>query len=193
MAQRLFDRLEQEAFKAGIQARTKESMNWFRDKVSNIRISRAKLIAQGPIRKRQVYGSMYNFQYDPKLKQVLPYYDRFPLCIPVQKAKGGFHGMNLHYLHPRIRARFLDALMDLTTNERYDRSTKMRLTYNLIKGSGKLRWFKPCFKHYLTSNIQSQLLLIEPADWEIAIFLPTDSFRKVAAASVWSDSNKKIV
>ena len=143
------------------------------------------------VRKRQVYGSMYNFQYDPKLKQVLPYYDRFPLCIPVQKAKGGFHGMILHYLHPIIRARFLDALMDLTTNERYDRSTKMRLTYNLIKGSGKLRWFKPCFKHYLSEHIKSQLLLIEPQDWEIAIFLPTDSFRKVSAATVWSESKKK--
>ena len=192
MPQRLFDRLEQEAFRAGIQARTKESMNWFRAQVSGIRVSRKGLIAQGPIRTRQVYGSMYHFQYDPKLKKQLPYYDRFPLCIPVQKAKGGFHGMNLHYLHPRIRARFLDALMDLTTNERYDRSTKMRLTYNLIKGSGKLKWFKPCFKHYLTSNIQSQLLLIEPADWEIAIFLPTDSFRKVAADSVWSKSGKSI-
>ena len=193
MPQRLFDRLEQEAFKAGIQARTKESMNWFRDQVSGIRVSRKGLMAQGPTRRRQVYGSMYNFQYDPKLKQVLPYYDRFPLCIPVQKAKGGFHGMNLHYLHPRIRARFLDALMDLTNNDKYDKTTKMRLTYNLIQGSGKLKWFKPCFKHYLSEHIKSQLLLINPADWEIAIFLPTDSFRKRAAASVWSDSRKKIV
>ena len=193
MPQRLFDRLEQEAFKAGIQARTKESMNWFRDQVSGIRVSRKGLIAQGPTRTRQVYGSMYHFQYDPKMKKQLPYYDRFPLCIPVQKAKGGFHGMNLHYLHPRIRARFLDALMDLTNNDKYDRSTRMNLTYQLVKGSGKLKFFKPCFKHYLNEHIKSQLLLINPADWEIAIFLPTDSFRKRAAESVWTDSGKKVV
>ena len=192
MPQRLFDRLEQAAFRAGIQARTKDSMTWFRNRVSNIRVNRKALIAQGPIRQRQVYGSMYHFQYDPKLKQVLPYYDRFPLCIPVQKAKGGFHGMNLHYLHPRIRARFLDALMDLTNNEKYDLSTKMRLTYRLVKGSGKLKWFKPCFKHYLSEHIKSQLLLIEPQDWEIAIFLPTDSFRKKSAASVWSKSGSMV-
>ena len=193
MPQRLFDRLEQEAFKAGIQARTKESMNWFRDQVSGIRVSRKGLIAQGPTRTRQVYGSMYHFQYDPKMKKQLPYYDRFPLCIPVQKAKGGFHGMNLHYLHPRIRARFLDALMDFTNNDKYDRTTRMRLTYQLVKGSGKLKFFKPCFKHYLNEHIKSQLLLINPADWEIAIFLPTDSFRKRAAESVWSASGKKVV
>jgi hypothetical protein len=192
MANRLFDRLEQEAFRAGVQARTKESMAWFRDQVTGIRVSRTGLIKQGPQRQRQVYGSMYNFQYDPKMKKTLPYYDRFPLCIPVQKAKGGFHGMNLHYLHPSIRAKFLDALMDLTNNERYDRTTKMRLSYKLIKGSSKLRWFKPCFKHYLSEHIKSKLLLIEPQDWEIAIFLPTDSFRKKQADTVWAESRKKI-
>jgi hypothetical protein len=82
--------------------------------------------------------------------------------------------------------------MDLATNDKYDRSTKMKLSYKLIKSSSKLRWFKPCFKHYLSEHIKSQLLLIEPQDWEIAIFLPTDSFRKVSAATVWSESRKKI-
>ena len=191
MADRLFDRLEQEAFRAGIQARTKESMAWFRRRVSNLKVSRVGLIAQGPQRKRVLpYGRMFNFQYDPKLKTVLPYYDRFPLCIPVQRAKGGFHGMNLHYLHPVIRAQFLDALMDFASDQRFTIGTKMRLTYKMLKGSTTLKCFKPCFKHYLSDHIQSPLLLIEPADWEIAIFLPTDSFRKVDASSVWGNSRK---
>ena len=191
MADSLFHRLEQEAFRAGIQARTKESMAWFRRRVQNLKVSRVGLIAQGPQRKRVLpYGRMFNFQYDPKLKTVLPYYDRFPLCIPIQKAKGGFHGMNLHYLHPVIRAQFLDALMDFASDRNFTIGTRMRLTYNMLKGSTKLKWFKPCFKHYLTSHIQSPLLLIEPADWEIAIFLPTDSFRKVDASSVWGNSRK---
>tara|TARA_B100000902_G_scaffold262693_1_gene248902 strand:+ start:312 stop:779 length:468 start_codon:yes stop_codon:yes gene_type:complete len=155
MAGRLFDKLEQEAFRAGIAARTKASMEWFRSTVSNRKVSRASLIGDGPTRSRQVYGSMYNFQYDPKTKQTLPYYDRFPLCIPVQKAKGGFYGLNLHYLHPLIRAQFLDELYDITNNDKYDRSTKMRVTYSLLKSSSKMRFFKPCLKHYLSSQIQS--------------------------------------
>ena len=160
MAERLFDRLEQEAFRAGIQARTKESMAWFQDRVTGMRVSRVGLIKQGPQRQRQVYGSMYNFQYDPKLKKTLPYYDRFPLCIPIQRAKGGFHGINLHYLHPVIRAQFLDALMAFSSDQSFTIGTTMNLTYNMLKGSTKLKWFKPCFKHYLSSNIQSPLLLI---------------------------------
>ena len=55
MAGRLFDRLEQEAFRAGIQARTKESMAWFRDRVSTIRVSRAAMMGDGPTRSTQLY------------------------------------------------------------------------------------------------------------------------------------------
>jgi hypothetical protein len=191
MAGRLFDKLEQEAFRAGIAARTKASMEWFRSTVSNRKVSRAALIGDGPTRSRQVYGSMYNFQYDPKTKQTLPYYDRFPLCIPVQKAKGGFYGLNLHYLHPLIRAQFLDELYDITNNSKYDRTTKMNVTYQLLKSTSRMRFFKPCLKHYLSNQIQSPLLLIEPADWEIAIFLPTESFRKVDKNTVWNESRSK--
>ena len=98
MAGRLFDKLEQEAFRAGIAARTKASMNWFQDQVSTMSVSRPALIKDGPTRARQIYGMMYNFQYDPKTKKTLPYYDRFPLVIPIQPAKKGFHGMNLWQL-----------------------------------------------------------------------------------------------
>lgn len=192
MAGRLFDKLEQEAFRAGIAARTKESMAWFQDRVSNVNVSRAALLKDGPTRARQVYGSMYNFQYDPKTKQTLPYYDRFPLVIPVQPAKKGFHGMNLHYIAPNIRAQFLDSLMDITNNDKYDRSTKFKLTYQILKRATQYRFFKPCFKHYLSEHIQSKLLLIEPQDWEIAIFLPTESFRKVSKDTVWKESRSRI-
>lgn len=190
--ERLFDKWEQAAFRAGIPARTKSSMNWFRKNVSDLKVSRKALIAQGPRRVSQVYGSMYNFEYDPKTKGTLPYYDRFPLCIPVQKAKGGFHGLNLHYLHPLLRAQFLDNLLDITNNDKFDRTTKIKMSYAYVKGQTKLRFFKPCFKHYLSNNIGSPLLLIEPADWEIAIFLPTESFRKVSKTSVWRESRKQI-
>jgi hypothetical protein len=191
MAGRLFDKLEQEAFRAGIAARSKASMDWFQSNVSNMNVSRAALIKDGPTRAGHQYGRMYNFQYDPKTKKQLPYYDRFPLCIPVQPAKKGFHGMNLHYVAPNIRAQFLDALMDITNNNQYDKTTKFKLTYQILKKAQSMRFFKPCFKHYLSDHIQSKLLLIEPPDWEIAIFLPTESFRKVSKATVWKESRNK--
>ena len=62
--------------------------------------------------------------YDPKTKDTLPYYDRFPLTIMVGPAPKGFYGLNLHYLPLDIRARFLDSLLDTINNKRYDETTQ---------------------------------------------------------------------
>ncbi len=189
----LFDKLEREAFRGGIQARTKESMRWFRTRVSQIKgVNRNQLMKDARNRKRFIYGDMYMYMYDPKHKRTLPYYDRFPLTIPIEPAKGGFLGLNLHYLPHTLRAQFLDQLYDRTNNTKYDESTRFNVTYQLLKGISGKPYFKPCVKHYLTSLIRSSFAIVDSADWEIAIFLPTESFRKSTMDNVWKESRKKI-
>ena len=41
--------------------------------------------------------------YDPKTKQQMKYYDRFPLIMCVQMYNNGL-GLNFHYLPPMLRA-----------------------------------------------------------------------------------------
>lgn len=189
----LFDKLEREAFRGGIQARTKESMRWFRTRVSQIKgVNRNQLMKDARNRKRFIYGDMYMYMYDPKHKQTLPYYDRFPLTIPIEPAKGGFLGLNLHYLPQTLRAQFLDQLYDRTNNTKFDESTRFSVTYKMLKGLSGKPYFKACVKHYLTSQIRSSFAIVDSADWEIAIFLPTESFKKSSMDNVWKESRKKI-
>ncbi len=189
----LFDKLEREAFRGGIQARTKESMRWFRTRVSQMKsVNRTSLMKDARNRKRFIYGDMYMYMYDPKHKQTLPYYDRFPLTIPIEPAKGGFLGLNLHYLPQTLRAQFLDQLYDRTNNTKFDESTRFNVTYKMLKGLSGKPYFKACVKHYLTSQIRSSFAIVDSADWEIAIFLPTESFRKSSMENVWKESRKKI-
>ena len=191
MAGKLFDRLEQEAFRGGIQARTKESMKWFRTRVSQIKRVNSKEIQQEARQKsRHLFGEIYMMFYDPKHKKTLPYYDRFPLVIPFQKAKGGFLGLNLHYLPHGLRAKFLDQLYDTTTNDKYDNTTRFRLTYDILQKVSSNNAFEPCVKHYLSSHIRSKLGVVDAADWEIAIFLPTEQFKKASVAKVYTDSRR---
>ena len=193
MAGKLFDRLEQEAFRGGIQARTKESMKWFRTRVSQIkRVNSREIQAEARQKSRHLFGEMYMMFYDPKHKKTLPYYDRFPLVIPFQKAKGGFLGLNLHYLPHGLRAKFLDQLYDTTTNDKYDNSTRFRLTYDILQKVSSNNAFEPCVKHYLSSHIRSKLGVVDAADWEIAIFLPTEQFKKASVAKVYTDSRRKM-
>ena len=190
----IFQKLELEAFRAGITPRTKQSREWFMKKAKTLKSSRLQLMQDEPIqlRNRHGIGNMYMYFYDPKHKKTLPYYDRFPLSIIVEPAKGGFMGLNLHYLPNVLRAKFLDGLMDITNNKKYDETTKFRATLNLLKGSSSLKYFKPCLKHYLVSHVKSRFALVPAPEWEIAAFLPTADFEKQSQGSIYRDSRKML-
>ena len=190
----LFQKLEFEAFRKGITPRSKESRAWFMNKAKNLNVSRSKLMKEDPIelRSRPAVGKMYMYFYDPKHKETLPYYDRFPLIIMVGPAPRGFMGLNLHYLPLAIRAKFLDALLDTINNERYDESTRFRLSYEMLKRASKLKAFRPCLKRYLSSHVRSRLAMVPAPEWEIATFLPTADFEKASSSEVYRDSKRKM-
>src|SRR5882672_6183900 len=48
-------------------------------------------------------GQLVMYSYDPKWKDVLPYYDRYPVVIPIELKPDRMLGLNLHYLPPRVR------------------------------------------------------------------------------------------
>ena len=191
----LFQNLEFEAFRAGITPRTKESIAWFRRKAGAMTsVTGKKVMNMEPIelQNRQVIGSMFMFYYDPKTKATLPYYYTFPLSVIVSRAPGGFYGLNLHYLAPTLRAKFLDALMDITNNKAFDETTKFQARYNILQKTSKLRFYKPCFKHYLSKNVRSRFAYVPPPEWEIATFLPLANFEKAGQRQVYRDSKNMV-
>lgn len=191
----LFYNLQIEAFRAGITPRTKESREWFRKKARSLRrVNRNQLMRQEPtiLKNRMVPGAMAMFFYDPKHKQTLPYYDGFPLIIMVDKAEGGFYGLNLHYLPPVLRAKFLDGLMEITSDRLYDENTKFNISYEYLKRASKMKYFKPCFKHYLTEHVRSRFAIVPAPEWEIATFLPMADWQKQSGSKVYQDSRRMI-
>ena len=196
----IFQKLELEAFRAGITPRTRESRTWFMKKIATMRnVNRTQLMREDPLTLQQprytrdLIGRMFMFFYDPKTKETLPYYDKFPLIILLGPAEGGFYGLNLHYLPPILRARMLDGLMDITNNKSYDDTTKFRIRYNTLQRMRKLRYYEPCFKHYLTNHVKGRFARVDAPEWEIATFLPTAQWRKSTAQNVYRDSRRMII
>ena len=107
----LLDRINQSLQKEGLTPRTNKSRSWLRAKISELNPSKQNLMAD---RQRQrnstIIGNMYFYFYDPKTKNSLPYYDRFPLVLPIEQYSDGFLGLNLHYIHPKQRILLLDKL-----------------------------------------------------------------------------------
>jgi len=194
---KLFQRLEIEAFRAGITPRTEASRDWFREKARRLRrVNRRELMSAEEIKlvnkSQPLIGSMNMFFYDPKTKDTLPFYDTFPLVIISGPAPGGFYGMNLHYLPPVLRARFLGALMEQTNNDKFDDSTRFKARYQMINKVKSLKFYKPCYKHYLFAHVKSRLARVSPTEWEIATFLPTAQWNKASGKEVYKVSRGMI-
>ena len=120
----------------------------------------------------------------------MAYYDNFPLIIMVGPAEDGFYGLNLHYLHPKVRAVFFDRLMEFMTDSRFDEKTRIKITYDKLKAAARLRLFQPCFKKYLYSQVQSKTVMIPASEWEIALWMPTDSFAGEDRQAIWKETRK---
>ena len=176
----------------GVKPNTTAAREWFRKKARDTRINRQKLTsATDRAASMPKTGFMYCYSYDPKHKKKLEYYDEFPLIFVVEPAKGGFVGINLHYVSPRNRIMIMDALTRITTDKKYNSQTKLAMSYNILKSLSKYNMIQPCLKRYLYSQVKSNFVKIDANEWDIAIFLPVQKFRKAPASQVWSESARR--
>ena len=194
MADQVFNKILGDAVRSGvIPDRSRKSIEWLRNRAKNTHLNNRDLLNEGSrLRNKVDVGSMYMFKYDPKFGKELPYYDAFPLIFPFAAVPGGFYGINMHYLPYNYRAKLMDALYDITNNSRFDKTTKLRLSYNLLSNTAKYKYFKPCVKHYLNDHVRSPFIYVYPAEWDMALFLPTEQFKKADRKTVWRDSRNMI-
>lgn len=188
--------LTQQKSAAQLQTMSKESIQWLQKKVGDLRnpqyIPRSIKNEKQRYTNRFVLGGLYFFYYDPKLKKELPYYDRFPLVIPLERYNDGFLGLNLHYLPIRYRLIFMDKLLDYAVLNENDDPKRLRITYELLNVSKRYPEFRPCLKRYLTSHIGSKILGVSPEEWDVALMLPVQQFKKAKPKEVWQDSVDEI-
>lgn len=174
----------------------KKSSNWFDQQVlllSKKRYTPQQVIKDDPgtLSAKVLPGRLYMFMYDPKTKNDLPYYDKFPLVFPFRAVTDGFYGINLHYLPYFWRVRLLDRLTVFANNQNMDETTRLKMSWNLLNASSKFRPVKPCVKHYLRGHVRSMFKLVPANDWVTAMLLPVERFTGAQPIEVWRDSRIK--
>lgn len=189
---KLIDRIKSSLAKEGLSAGSNNARSWLRAKVKELTpTSRALMADKERLKGNSTIGKMYFYFYDPKTKDTLPYYDRFPLVIPIESYRDGFLGLNLHYIHPKQRLILLDKLSETATNDKFDSKTKLRVNYRYLATASKAFEATPCIKRYLFNHIQSRFLEISADEWDIAALLPVESFVGATTSKVYADSRKK--
>ena len=167
-----------------------KSTEWYKDKIKEFGKPGAQnLIRDGKRSSIPFYGRLNMFFYDPKWKKKLPYYDTFPLVLPIEKYPDGFLGINMHYLPIPLRVRLLDRLVDFSNNTKFDESTKLIVNYSKLKN---VRLIKPTLHRYLAGHTKSQFRRIDADEFTIATLLPVQQFKKASASAVWKESRAMI-
>ncbi len=186
-----------DAIKTGtVGQEVRRSAQWFQDKIKGLKgemknrfssTNAAKFyreadnkVEKAVLKRRVELGDLFCYYYNPKYRATLPYYDMFPMIMLIGAEKETFLGINFHYLRPKWRAILLD-----------------RVTAKI--GGGLPKWCKlrqirqiaPTIKRYRYDHIMRKVVPIKEDEQEIAIFLPTERFRKASKSKVWSESERK--
>jgi hypothetical protein len=175
----------------------KKSRAWFNQQallMSKQGMTPPKVLKGNPAQLKMTIlpGKLYMFLYDPKLKNELPYYDRFPLVFPFRKVQGGFLGLNMHYLPYQLRIRLLDKLMQFASNSKLNETTRIKYSWALIDGVSRFNGAIPCVKHYLDDHVRSAFREVPSNDWATAMLLPVERFVGATTQQVWTDSKRKM-
>lgn len=179
--------------------KTENSKKWFREVSSRISepLDSKDIIEKAPpfsmfdsITEKSI-GKMYFFLYDAKNKDILSYWDRFPLVFPIEIYNDGFLGINLHYLPRFQRAVLMDALYVLANNDKMDSSTVLKISYEILSKSSRFKLAKPCIKRYLNRFVQSKFMYVNPKYWDLALMLPSEQFVGSSTQKVHKESLRK--
>ena len=166
------------------------STDWFKDKIAEFgKPGALDLIRDGKRSRTPFYGRLNMFFYDPKLKAKLPYYDRFPLVLPLKSTNNGFIGINFHYLPIPLRIRLLDSVVDFSNNTKFDETTIIQADYARLKN---INLVKPTLHRYLAGQTKSDFRRIDADEFTIAALLPVQRFKKASDRAVWGDSRGMI-
>jgi len=176
-----------------------KSMAWMRD--------RSQVMSQNLIKENATkfeptgrLGHIYQFVYDAKTKSKLKYYDHFPMSIVIERYKSGFLGLNLHYLPLTMRFFFMEQLWKFVSSPtgELDEDTRFLLRYNMLKAISGKKYFRPCLKRYLYSQMRTPMYHIPSNKWTFAMVLPSSKFfdkqgSVILNRTVYVDSRNSVI
>ena len=189
----------QKATAGTIARHTKESLNWFRARVSkDLRHNRQRFLKNGGDYKRRkgnegktLIGRLYYFEYEAVEAgdRENGVYDRYPMVFVFNTSTSNqgyklVHALNMHYLQPRERAIVYLKLMKVRNKKGWSNATKLKITWDIIKALVEHRLYEKAVHSYRVDRIQSKLVEVHADDWEIATFLRLEQFIKVEDKSI---------
>lgn len=147
---------------------------------------------------RLFQGQLVFFKYAPQSEAFIKsnkYYDKYPLVLVTEVYRGGFEGVNVHYLDPVHRSAMFDVIMrklpTISASEQW--RTRLRIDYDRLKARRQFKFFKPCYKKYLWSGMKRRPVVVPYEIWEEMMGANISRFEKARPITVFRNSYKSVI
>lgn len=157
---------------------------WFNTAIGNI----TKKIPDGMIdattNQFPPFGEVVFFKYDPKLKDTLAVYDEHPFLLVTNVDNKGFSGINLHYIHPKIREKMLIKMSEFKDKSKSQKDYIIK-TLPILNSFSTHDLFKVAYKNYLPNHVRSKIAIVNHDYWINVSKMNLYKFKKQSAKEVW--------
>lgn len=143
---------------------------------------------------RLLSGQLVFFKYKPVLESST-YYDRYPLVLITDSYKGGFEGVNLHFVDPLHRRFLFDSLMRtlpvIKSGEEW--KARLRVDYDRLEARRAFKYFRPCYRRYLWKGMSRRPVIVPFQAWEDMINGNTYRFVNARPVTVFRESRSQVI
>jgi hypothetical protein len=147
---------------------------------------------------RVLRGQLLFFKYKPISESFISsnkYYDAYPLVLVTDAYRGGFEGINLHYIDKDDRMFLFENIMKsmptMKANEQW--RTRISVDYDKLNASKKFRYYKPCYKRYLWDGLKRRPVVIPFEYWKTIVESETSRFAKSRSVTVHREARKSVI
>jgi len=147
---------------------------------------------------RVVQGQLLFFKYAPVSESFLAsdkYYDKYPLVMVTEVYRGGFEGINLHFLDLKHRQFLFDSIMRNlpVVKSQEEWRNRIRIDYDRLTASKRYKFFRPCYRRYLWKGMKKRPAVVPFELWEDMIQAELSRFIHARAPSIYRESNTKAI
>ena len=149
-------------------------------------------IIKGTIIRKILSAKFYFFKYITEKPN--EYYNMYPLVFSLGRVKGGFWGIDFHYIAPKQRIVLMEDLRQVSPSLV---ESPLRFASEFRKQMSRIRKFRPAkiaFKRYNTDNIiAGKIIIIAPEDWDAVIQEPVEKFinskgNTLSSKKIWKET-----
>jgi hypothetical protein len=161
--------------------------NYTQDELTKWINNKAMDLTSGVVQKRLLHskraagtvtiGNLYFFKYDPKTKETLNIYDKYPMAFPIKMYGDGFLGVNMHYLPVGERRQFVKKVNEYKQTSDLSRIDVGAELFTELEQTKRIYKVMPiAVKRYLYSHLRSRFINILPEEYEKAVQLKIDEW-----------------